>query len=276
METLIQSLKKLSAEQRHLAGGKAGTLARLSQAGYPVPGGFVILPTAFAADELLPEAWKHVQSQVERMRSGHQDLTFAVRSSALHEDTVQASFAGAFKTVLDVRTDQAIREAIHTVRTSRYSARVQAYSQARSMDAANDIAVVVQRLIRAEISGVLFTADPVTGSRTRITGNFVHGAGEQLVSGEANPNTFVLKRPKGEYAGPLELKPFASKLYQLACRLEKDLGCPQDIEWAIAGGKVYLLQSRPITTLKGFMCFTELFFSSKYGMLFSFFKEGQS
>ena len=252
METLIRSLKQLPTEQWHEAGGKAGTLARLAQAGYPVPDGFVILSAAFADDELLPGAWQQVQAHLEHMRASHPDITFAVRSSALHEDSAQASFAGAFETVLDVRTDQAVRDAIHTVRTSRHNARVQAYSQTHHMEAANDLAVVVQRMIRAEVSGVLFTADPVTGSRTRIIGNSVHGTGEQLVSGEANPDTLVLQRPKGDYAGPPEFKPLASRLYRLACRLEKELECPQDIEWAIAGGQVYLLQSRPITTLQAY------------------------
>jgi len=65
MESMVRSLNKLSAEQRRLAGGKAGTLARLSQAGYPVPDGFVILPTAFAADELVPQAWKQVQANCD-------------------------------------------------------------------------------------------------------------------------------------------------------------------------------------------------------------------
>jgi len=113
------------------------------------------------------------------------------------------------------------------------------------------MAVVVQRLVQADISGVLFTADPVTGSRMCMMGNFVHGLGERLVSGEANPQVFALKRPEGQYDGSSELKRFARRLYRLASRLEEDLGCPQDIEWAIAGGKLFLLQSRPITTLRG-------------------------
>jgi len=111
------------------------------------------------------------------------------------------------------------------------------------------MAVVVQQLIRADISGILFTADPVTGSRMTMTGNYIYGFGEELVSGEAEPYTFTLERPKGQYEGTPELKRFGRKLYKLAARLENDLDCPQDIEWCIAEGKLYLLQSRPITTL---------------------------
>jgi phosphohistidine swiveling domain-containing protein len=248
---MIRNFSELTAEERTLAGGKGGTLARLYQAGYPVPDGLIILPTAFDGDELDPEAWAQVQEHLARMRRGD-DTAFAVRSSALSEDSAQTSFAGEFETVLGVRTDEAVREAIRTVRRSRYSARVQAYSQAHGMDAAHEMAIVVQRLVWADVSGVLFTADPVTGSRAFMTGNFVHGLGDQLVSGEANPQTFTLKRPRGQYDGPSELKQFSRKLHRLASRLEQELGCPQDIEWAIAEGKLFVLQSRPITTLQAY------------------------
>ncbi len=228
METPIQSLKTLSAEQWHLAGGKAATLARLAQAGYPVPDGFVILPTAFAGEELLPEAWKQVQAHVLYMRTGNPAITFAVRSSALHEDSAQASFAGAFETVLDVRTDQAIREAIHTLRTSQHNAHVQVYSQAHRLTTANDIAVVVQLIVQSELSGVLFTADPITGSYTNMIGNFVYGLGEQLVSGQSNAHFFKFMRPKGKYDGPNEFKKYASQLYKFALKLETQFDVPQD------------------------------------------------
>jgi len=193
------------------------------------------------------------------MRRDDKDSSFAVRSSAVSEDAALASFAGEFETVLDVRTDEEIRHAIHVVRRSRHSARVQAYGQAQTFIAAqrleeteHEIAIVVQRLIRADFSGVLFTTDPVTGDLMRMTGNFVQGLGEALVSGQANPRTFTLARPKGTYSGPAELDRLARALYRNACRLEKELGSPQDIEWAIAGGRLYILQSRPITTLNGY------------------------
>jgi pyruvate,water dikinase len=248
---MIRKFDELTAEQLSLAGGKGRTLAQLYRAGYPVPDGFIILPTAFAGDRLTPEAWAQVQAYLDRMRNADQGIAFAVRSSALSEDSAQASFAGEFETVLDVHTDEMIQAAIQAVRLSRRSERVRAYSQAKGIDTAHDMAVVVQRLVRAEVSGVLFTADPLTGSHAEMVGNFVYGFGEELVSGEAEPYTFVLKRPKGQYDGPPALKRFARRLYELATRLEEDLGCPQDIEWAVAGGRLFLLQSRPITTLQG-------------------------
>ena len=199
------------------------------------------------------EAWALVQTHLARLRKDDKGGAFVVRSSALSEDSALASFAGEFETVLDVRTDEEIRQAIHVVRRSRHNARVQAYSQAQGLEETeHEIAIVVQRLIRADFSGVLFTADPVTGDLMRMTGNFVHGLGEKLVSGQANPQTFTLARPKGTYSGPAELNRLARALYRNACGLEQELGGPQDIEWAIADGRLYILQSRPITTLGGY------------------------
>lgn len=236
-----------------LAGGKGRSLARMYQAGYRVPDGFIILPAAFAGDELTTEAWAQTQICLSRLRRANEDGSFAVRSSALSEDSAQASFAGEFETVLDVRTDEEIREAIHAVRCSRHNARVQAYTQAQGLEQADqEIAVVVQRLIRPDYAGVLFTVNPMTGDLAQMTGNFVHGLGEKLVSGQANAQTFTLQRPKGTYSGPPELSRVARDLYHNACGLENDLGGPQDIEWAIAGGRLYILQSRPITTLSGY------------------------
>lgn len=248
----VKTFSELKLENSVSAGGKGGTLARLYQTGYPVPDGIVILPDAFDGDQLKPGAWDTVCQHLSRLRNGGTPQAFAVRSSALSEDSALASFGGQFETVLDVRTDEAVRDAIHTVRRSRFNERVRAYSEAKGIDQAHEIAVVVQQLIRADISGVLFTADPVNGSRMTMTGNYVFGFGEALVSGEAEPFTFSFERPKGNYDGPPELKRFARKLYGLAVKLEKDLGCPQDIEWAAAGGAVYILQSRPITTLQSF------------------------
>jgi pyruvate,water dikinase len=252
MAQMVQTFEELDQDRWPLAGGKGGTLARLYQAGYPVPDGFVILPGAFVGDKLADTAWAQVQGRLEQMRGVENGMaSFAVRSSALSEDSAQASFAGEFETVLDVHSDEMIRAAIHTVRQSRGSERVHAYSQAKGMDTTHDMAVVVQRLVRADISGVLFTADPVSGSRLHMTGNYVYGSGDELVSGEAEPYTFTLARPNGDYEGPRDLERFASQLCRLGERLEKDLGSPQDIEWAIAGGRLFLLQSRPITTLVG-------------------------
>jgi pyruvate,water dikinase len=262
----VRWLGELAGAERASAGGKGGTLARLLQAGHPVPDGFVILPAAFAGDELEPSAWVQVRAHLAWMRKGGTDqsdgMTFAVRSSALSEDSAQASFAGEFETVLGVTSDKAVHDAIHAVRRSRHGERVQAYSQAKDLGSEHEMAVVVQRLVPAELSGVLFTADPVSGSRSQMAGNYVHGPGEQLVSGQAQARAFTFSRPRGTYEGPPELEPQARRLFKLGSRLEAELGTPQDIEWALARPgdgrgpqsrqRLYLLQSRPITTLQGY------------------------
>jgi pyruvate,water dikinase len=252
MSRMAYTFDELPPELLGSAGGKGSTLARLYQTGYPVPAGFVVLPSAFVGEELVPEAWAQVRAHLERLSSEGDQGAFAVRSSALVEDSLGASFAGEFDTVLEVRTEEEVRAAILRVRQSWHADRVRVYSEARGLGTDHELAVVVQHFVPADLSGILFTADPVTGSRSEMKGNFVHGTGEKLVSGTVAPLEFRFLRPRYRYEGPDELKPRAKKLYKLGKRLERQLGGPQDVEWAIAGRKVYVLQSRPITTLEGF------------------------
>lgn len=249
MVNRVKSFQELTPEFQSYAGGKGGMLARLFQGGYPVPEGFVIFPSAFQGERLTEKAWSEILVFLNAIRKNNEGVLFAVRSSALSEDSAQASFAGEFETVLNVGTDHEIQEAIYTVFRSRQSERVKAYSSVQGIEESHQIAIVIQLMVASEISGVLFTADAITGSFANMIGNYVHGLGEQLVSGEANAYNFNFCRPKGEYEGPDEFKKYAVKLYQYALKLEKELGCPQDIEWAVAKGKLYLLQARPITTL---------------------------
>ncbi|MFC1948880.1 PEP/pyruvate-binding domain-containing protein [Chloroflexota bacterium] len=252
MENTVYAFNELKLEQRPSAGGKGGTLARLYQKGYPVPDGFIIFPSAFIGDEISPEIWAQVQTQLQRLRKTYPGVAFAVRSSAVAEDSALASFAGEFETVLNVSSDEEIRISINTVRQSRNSERVKAYSQSQGVETVHEMAVVIQRMIQPEMSGVLFTAAPVTSNRNRMAGNYIHGLGDRLVSGETEAAEFTIQRYKYKYEGPSELKQYHRKLYKLAKRLEKDLGCPQDIEWAVSGNKVYILQSRPISIMIGF------------------------
>lgn len=246
---MVKSFHEWTPELQTAAGGKAGMLARMLQNGYPVPEGFVILPWAFQGEKLKEEAWNEIQAHLNKIRKNHEGALFAVRSSSLNEDSAQASFAGEFETVLNVETDEEIQEAIYTVFKSRQSERVKVYSSVQGIDQSQQIAVVVQLMVPSEISGVLFTADPITGSFTNMLGNYVYGLGEQLVSGESNAQIFKLSRPNGKYEWHKELKKYVNKLYKFAVRLEKELGRPQDIEWAVAKKKLYILQARPITTL---------------------------
>ncbi|WP_312810837.1 PEP/pyruvate-binding domain-containing protein [Sedimentibacter sp.] len=249
MMNMVKGFRELTPELQQYAGGKGSMLARMLQEGYPVPEGFVILPSAFEGETLHEDAWKEILIHLNAIKKNNVGALFAVRSSALSEDSAKASFAGEFETVLNVGTDKEIEEAIYEVFKSRQSERVKAYSSVQGIEEAHQIAVVLQLMVPSEISGVLFTADPISGSFANMIGNYVHGLGEQLVSGEANAYDFKLGRPKGKYNGPDELKKYADKLYQYAAKLEKELGSPQDIEWSVARGNLYILQARPITTL---------------------------
>lgn len=252
MQPMVRSFVELTKELQPYAGGKGAMLAKMFQEGYPVPEGFVVLPTAFQNEKLNKKAWEDIKIYLEAIRKNNAGASFAVRSSALSEDSAKASFAGEFETVLDVKSNDDIENAIYTVFRSKESERVKSYSYLQGIEESHQIAVVVQLMIQSEISGVLFTADPITGSYTSMIGNYVHGLGEQLVSGEANAYDFKLIRPKGSYEGPEEFMRFASVLFKLASKLEKELDTPQDIEWAVVKGELYILQARPITTLAAF------------------------
>lgn len=250
MSILVANFKELTPELQLYAGGKGSMLAKMFQSGYPVPEGFVLLTSAFENGTLSPDAWVMTRTYLEKIKSRHDDALFAVRSSSLSEDSARASFAGEFESVLNRKTDEEIFAAIETVLHSKASERVKAYSLVQGIEEQHNMAVVVQLMVQSNISGVLFTADPITGSRTNMVGNYVYGLGEQLVSGEANAHSFRLARPNGYYEGPEQLGKNAQYLYKYADRLERDFGFPQDIEWAVSKGELYILQSRPITTLQ--------------------------
>ncbi len=249
MTNNIFSFKDIPKELILNAGGKGGMLSNMYQSGYPVPDGFVVLPDAFQNEVLNSDALNEIKNKLKNLRDKYKDAKFAVRSSALSEDSASASFAGEFETVLNVETDKEIESAIYAVLQSKESERVKSYSTVHNIIKSHKIAVVVQLMVQSEISGVLFTADPITGSFSNMVGNYVHGLGEQLVSGEADAFEFKVKRPKGVYEGPGEFKKYASKLFDLAKKLEEEFGGPQDIEWAIRDNNIFILQSRPVTTL---------------------------
>lgn len=205
MPDIRYTFGKLSSEQQFSTGGKGSTLSRLYQASYPVPDGFVILPSAFTGDEMSPETSSQVQACLAHLRSDNPNAAVAVRSSAVAEDSALVSYAEAFETVLNVRSDEEIRTAINTVYQSRHSERVRSYSQAQGVPLVHEMAVIVQRLVKADLSGILFTTDPITSSRSRMAGNYTHGLCDKLVSGEVESISFSIERTKRRYNGPSEL-----------------------------------------------------------------------
>ena len=225
----IRTFGEVTEADQPMAGGKGGTLSRLYKLGYPVPEGFIVFPVAFINDEISENTWQQVKNGIANLRRTHTDNALAIRSSAVAEDSAIASFAGEFETILNLHSDEEIRAAINVVRKSRHNERVKAYSQAQGVPILHEMSVIIQRLVKADISGVLFTADPLTGNRNLMTGNYIYGFGDKLVSGEVTPIQFTVERLRYKYNGPSELKSFARKLYKLALRLERSLGSPQDV-----------------------------------------------
>ena len=223
-----------------LCGGKGRSLIRMTRMGLPVPEGIVI--PAGAASE---DAMKDVRDALSSLPG---NCTYAVRSSALNEDGADNSFAGQYETVTDVAKDD-LESAVRTVISSADNVRVKEYLNNANAKASG-IAVVVQRFVKPLYAGVLFTADAVTGSSRYMVGNYVEGEGEALVSGQKNAKEFRIDAVKYSYSGGDEMKKYARRLYKYAARIREEYKCEVDIEWAVSEGKVYILQARPVTTLK--------------------------
>jgi hypothetical protein len=232
-------LRELSRADRELAGSKAANLGELAGAGFPVPDGFVVIEASNA--EVLAAA------------RALGDVPLAVRSSGAAEDLADASFAGQYETILDVRGSDALLQAIVRCRESARSERVQQYRAMRA-DTANDgMAVLVQRMLAPQAAGVAFTANPVTGARDEVVITAARGLGERVVSGEALGDEWVVSEGgeavcRRQLEGAIDSTQ-AAAIGALARRVEQHFGAPQDIEWAFEAGQVYLLQARPMTAL---------------------------
>ncbi|PSL31298.1 PEP/pyruvate-binding domain-containing protein [Dyadobacter jiangsuensis] len=231
-------------------GGKAGNLFRLKQLGLPVPH-FVVIPwETLRADISGPELVTGLLSAFEGTRY------FAVRSSAAGEDGAAFSFAGQFESYLGVTPDE-LAARIADVRQSAFSKRVMAYRKHHGLSDAGGVAVIVQEMVDADAAGVAFGANPLTGNRQQKVINAVPGLGDRLVSGEVNADEFLLEGAEiqsnladGKQAGPALTNEQIYRLGQILESLEKELGHPQDIEFAVRNDQIFLLQTRPITTLK--------------------------
>ncbi|HEY3240252.1 MAG TPA: PEP/pyruvate-binding domain-containing protein [Acidimicrobiia bacterium] len=241
----LVNLDDPACEAPAVAGNKAATLAVLRRAGFEVPPGVVVPADALGdvADELPAAVREGLQAVPNLLGPG----PWAVRSSGTAEDSEQASFAGQFETVLGVDAGGLAGAVLRCWRSGR-SDRVKAYSGDRGV---GSMAVLIQPMIAAEAAGVAFTTDPVTG-RHRTVIEAVEGLGERLVSGAATPERWTVEEDGSIKApsvtGALDAEQ-ARAIADLARRVEERLRHPQDIEWAIGGGSLWLLQARPITTL---------------------------
>ena len=300
-----------------LAGGKGANLSRLSQAGFPVPSGFIVSTEAYrsfvGANDIQPRILKLAnggdprpieevseairllfeegdipQEVAAEIRRAYSELSrdmeepppLAVRSSATAEDLPDASFAGQQESFLNVRGKEAMLEAVKTCWSSLWTARTLEYRARQGIDPATvSLAVVVQIMVPAEASGIMFSANPVTGTRNEIIIDAAWGLGEAVVGGLVNSDHIVADKESGEIreikvaekalmsvpiAAGTEESPVeagrrraqvlddrqAAKLAKLGAAIEKHYGgAPQDIEWCLAEGRFYIVQARPITAL---------------------------
>jgi pyruvate,water dikinase len=288
------------------AGGKGASLARMAALGLPVPPGFVVPAEALAA--ALPDGGARLRELVTGGEPaavaadahalvagmampaaladaigaayaalGDGDVPVAVRSSACAEDSETASFAGQQETYLHVRGGQAVIDRVRECWASFFSERAIFYRSRKGSLEDLGMAVVVQRMVAADVAGVLFTCDPVQNRRDRMVVEAVLGLGEAVVSGEVTPDHYVLKRDGRVKKAQVFVQPYAivpveaggtqaraltpeeggarkvadehlAALARIGEDLEQRLGCPQDIEWALQDGEIYVLQARPVTT----------------------------
>jgi len=287
------------------AGGKGASLARMAALGLPVPPGFVV-PASCLADGLpdggaelralladrAPDAAMAEQAQAlvagveppAELRASIEgsyaelgdDIPVAVRSSACAEDSETASFAGQQETYLHVRGATEVLRRIRDCWGSFFTERALFYRSKKGALEDLGMAVVVQRMVDADVAGVLFTIDPTRGRRDRMLVEAVFGLGEAVVSGEVTPDHYVLARDGRLKKSRLTTQPYAvtrdpaggtreeplseaagaaqtldeeqlAHLAGIGRDLEERLGGPQDIEWAIEAGELFVLQARPVT-----------------------------
>jgi pyruvate,water dikinase len=293
---MISWLGQPECHERTLVGGKAAHLSRLAAA-FRVPPGFCLTCVAFDQTRAgsiatgqtmrpvgLPAALGEALTGAYTLlaeRCGVDAPRVAVRSSALDEDGASSSFAGQHATFLNVVGAEAVAEAVLRCWESAGSARAQAYRSGQGFVAGGTrMAVLVQQFVDADSAAVVFSANPVTGSRDELVVNASWGLGESIVGGTVTPDTYrvratdlaiisrqiAVKRrmtvsiPEGtrEVDVPrfLQLQPTLSdeqvaELGRLGRDLEAAIGGPVDVECAYYAGRLYLLQCRPITALPG-------------------------
>ncbi|MEE4489157.1 rifamycin-inactivating phosphotransferase [Streptomyces sp. BE230] len=314
-EQYVRDLEETDETQVALVGGKGAHLGGLSRIeGIRVPGGFCVTTDAFRwimaqapsigdrLDQLSlvdpddRETIRTLSAQIRRTIEGiavpdglaaaitgalarhGEQAAYAVRSSATAEDLPTASFAGQQDTYLNVVGPTAVLRHISRCWASLFTERAVTYRRRNGIDHRTvHMAVVVQQMVFPEASGILFTADPVTGNRTVATVDAGFGLGEALVSGLVNPDVFKVRndevvartisaKQRAVHAlatggtqevavdvqrqeQPALTEAQAVRLVRLGRRIEAHFGRPQDIEWCLADDEFRIVQSRPITTL---------------------------
>lgn len=269
-------------------GGKGANLGEMVKLGMPVPRGFCLTVETYAAharsiglaEKIGPllerQDWAAVERTATELFTGSEldaqtassvlsayremgSPPVAVRSSATAEDMAEASFAGQQETLLNVEGEAALLAAVLRCWASLWGVRALNYRHERGVEHLSvGMGVVVQEMVAAESAGVLFTVDPVAQRSDRMLIQAVRGLGEQVVSGltrgdiyrvERGDELRIVERDAEQSGAPIMSDEQISRLCQMAQQLESHFGSPQDVEFAVAGGRVYLLQSRPVTGL---------------------------
>ncbi|MBN1429178.1 MAG: pyruvate, phosphate dikinase [Anaerolineae bacterium] len=236
-------------------------------------------PIADAITRAYGDLSNHTITTTKGRKSTNQPIAVAVRSSATAEDLPDASFAGQQETYLNISGTEAVLEAVKRCWASLWTARAIGYRAHQNIDPDSvALAVVVQRLVHAETAGILFTANPMNGRRDEMVINAAWGLGEAIVGGQVTPDTLIadkatgqikqvqvadktvmtVRTAQGTVEQPVEESRrkervlddvLAADLAQLGRRIEAHYGAPQDIEWCRDGAQLFIVQSRPITTL---------------------------
>lgn len=233
------------------AGNKAARLAELRVAGYRVPTFFVI--GSGAANTGCRAALQEEIAVAARRLAGNA-AQFAVRSSSVEEDGAEKSFAGQFASFLRVSSGD-IGDYALKVWESASSTHIKVYRQEQGADGDVPLpAVLVQLMIDADVAGVAFAADPVSGNRDTAVVAATAGVGEALVSGECQGDTWHVGANGRIIFRDIEAAPLLTdrqirRIAKLVRSVSEHFGVPQDIEWALRDGRLYLLQSRDITAL---------------------------
>ena len=247
-----------AAGSTHRCGAKAANLGAAIVAGHRVPPGVVL-----TAGDMTPDVVARLTAELERLGA------VAVRSSGEAEDGGSASYAGQYETVLDVHGIDAVLDAVRACRDSANAPRVAVYRSATGDPSTGDggaavapLALLIQRMVPAEVAGVAFGQDPVTGA-DRVVIEAVPGLGDALVGGTVTPERWSVDGtqgdatltgagaaavPSGGGSGLLLGATRAAEVARLTRALGLLFGSPQDVEWAFADGELWLLQSRPVTT----------------------------
>ena len=314
MTNYILSIDEIGADALPKVGGKGANLGEMTQAGFNVPPGFCVTTDAYdqfmagasediyaqlvtvSADDLaaakavgqavreqlailpLPDAV--TAAVLAAWRTAGEDAFYAVRSSATAEDLPSASFAGQQDTYLNVSGEENILTQVKACFISLFTDRAILYRMQNGFDHREvKLSVIVQQMVQPEVSGIMFTADPISGHRKLVSIDASWGLGEALVAGLVSSDLYqahkdtgeIIKRqiaekdlvirslPEGgteqvrlqgtERTQPALTDAQILELVEIATQIETHYGSPQDIEWAIADGAIYITQSRPITSL---------------------------